>query len=125
MGANYLKSIKTEEISFYQALTGKQRKMIVNSERHNREELGLKKIDNAVIDKIIHREKLKGINKKKKTKRRLIGLTSYNILDNHQYQIAFQYVPPHIENGHHHDDDHGEEEGSANEIDEFSKEASK
>jgi hypothetical protein len=34
-------------------------------------------------------------------------------------------VPPHLENGHHHDDDHGEEEGAGNEIDEFSKEASK
>jgi hypothetical protein len=43
--------------------------MIVNSERHNREELGLKKIDNAVIDKIKHWEKLKGNEKKKKHKR--------------------------------------------------------
>ena len=125
MGANYLKSIKTEEISFYQALTGKQRKMIVNSERHNREVLGLKKIDNAVIDKIINREKLKGGNKKKKTKRRLIGLTSYNILENHQYQIAFQLVPPQVEKGHLDNYNHGEEEGSANEIDEFSKKGSK
>jgi hypothetical protein len=36
MGKESLGSLKTEEISFYEALTGKQRKMIVNSERHNR-----------------------------------------------------------------------------------------
>lgn len=52
---------------------------------------------------------LKG-NNKKKTKKRLIGLVSYNILDNHQYQIAYQYVPPHIEETHHEGHDHEEED---------------
>ena len=57
----------------------------------------------------------------------MIGLASYNILDNHQYQIAYQYVPPHIEESHHHEEN-GEEEDDddqANEIDEFSKDALK
>ena len=56
MGLGSLGSIKTEEISFYEALTAKQRKMIVNSERHNRKLLNFKKVDNAVIDKIRNRE---------------------------------------------------------------------
>lgn len=87
MGVGSLISVKTEEISFYEALTAKQRKMIVNSERHNRKLLNFKKVDNTVIDKIRKREQHK--KDKKKTKKRLIGLASYNILDNHQYQIAF------------------------------------
>jgi hypothetical protein len=56
MSTDSLGSLKTEEISFYEALTAKQRKMIVNSERHNRKLLNFKKIDNAVIDKIKNRE---------------------------------------------------------------------
>jgi hypothetical protein len=66
---------------------------------------------------IKNREKLKGT--KKKTKKRLIGLASYNILDNHQYQIAYQYVPPHVEESHHDGHDDEEEEDGVNEIDEF------
>lgn len=83
LGMESLGSQKTEEISFYQALTAKQRKMIVNQEVHNRRLLGFKKVDNAVIDKI------KNGQSKKVNKNRLIGLSSYNILDNHVYQVAF------------------------------------
>ena len=57
-----------------------------------------------MIDKIKYFENLKVL--KKKTKTRLIGLASYNILDNHHYHVAFQYAPNHIENSNHHHDDH-------------------
>jgi hypothetical protein len=85
MGTEPLGSLKTEEICFYDALTTKQRKMMVNSEKHNRKLF--KKIDNSVIEKIKNHRKVKG--SQKRSKKRLIGLASYNILDNHQYQIAY------------------------------------
>ena len=93
----------------------------------------MKKVDNAVIRKIKEsgslKEALKGCHSKKK---KLIGLTSYDILDNHSYQVRFQYVPAYLEDhssdeeeeGHHHDgggDKKDEKEESAAEMDEFVK----
>lgn len=64
------------------------------------------------------------VDKNKKSAKRLIGLSSYDILDNHVYQVAFQYVPPHIEDSHHHDDDGSHDEGDEEDgIDDFAQEA--
>ena len=94
----------------------------------------MKKVDNAVIRKIKEsgslKEALKGCHSKKK---KLIGLTSYDILVNHSYQVRFQYVPAYLEDhssdeeegaGHHHDgggDKKDEKEENAAEMDEFVK----
>jgi len=73
---------------------------------HNRRILGCKKIDNSVIDNIKNRGELtKSRQTKKRSVMRLLGLSSYNILDNHKYQVAFQYVPPYIEESHNHEKD--------------------
>ncbi len=44
------------------------------------------------------------------TSKKLIGLASYNILDNHDYRIRFQYVPAYLEN-HSSDEDGCDGEG--------------
>jgi hypothetical protein len=70
---------------------------------HTRRHYGFKKLDNEVI------RRLKGVSVHHKhddhskkggngdTPKRLIGIISYDILENHAYQMLFQYVPSYME----------------------------
>jgi hypothetical protein len=93
LGLDKIGSLKTEEMSFYEALSHKQRRMLVNEEVSNRKKLKFMKINNKTLDKL----------KDPKLARRdvtcgthLIGAMTYQILDNPMYQTEFQFVPGHV-----------------------------
>jgi hypothetical protein len=62
--------------------------MLINSERRNREKFGFSKLDNVFYEKL---KEIKVCHSNCKTA--LLGIHTYSILDNIQYQSKFQYIP--------------------------------
>ena len=62
--------------------------MMINSERRNREKFKFSKLDDKFYKKL---QKIKECHSNCKTA--LIGIHSYNILDNYHYQTKFQHFP--------------------------------
>ena len=58
--------------------------MIYSEEVHLRRHFGVKKVDNQVLRKIKNSGATKS-DMKVKSKKKLIGLASYDILENHDY----------------------------------------
>ena len=81
-------SEKTEDVKFINVLGQLQRQMLINSERRNREKWGFKKLDDEFYRKI---QEIKVCHSNCKTA--LLGIHTYSILDNIQYQSKFQYIP--------------------------------
>lgn len=81
-------SEKTEDVQFINVLGQLQRQMLVNSERRNRDKFGFKKLDDGFYQRL---QDIKKCHSNCKTA--LLGIHTYSILDNIQYQSKFQYIP--------------------------------
>ena len=80
---NDLASQKNEDIKFVKVLSLLQRKDLINSEKLNRE-LGFKKLDNEFLKKLQEAQKCRA-----DCKTAIIGIHTYQILDNDHYQTKF------------------------------------
>ncbi|CDW77052.1 UNKNOWN [Stylonychia lemnae] len=74
-----------EQVSFIEGLNKEQRHWLIKEEEKSREKFGIKKLSDEFIDKL-H-------NSKYSKETELLGVMSYQVLDNPAYQNLLQYVP--------------------------------
>ncbi len=87
-------SINDPGLTYLETLTKKQRKQIIKNETENREKYGYSKIDDDVFEKIktIHAQR-RETGEDKRDRTFMIGLPTYEIIENPRYKNKFQYVP--------------------------------